>query len=359
MAREKIAIACQGGGSQTAFTAGVLSAFFERGLHLDKQIVSLSGTSGGAVCASLAWYGMLKAAQGDRPPIQKRIRDFWEEIIAQLPPELVIDKFSAELLRMIENGVMPHLELSPVSSLSQMMFSAITAFLPRRFFTDLKGALETHIAFAEVPDLISPDSPVLLLGAADVLTGELKKFNARKGEFRVEAILASAAIPTLFAAVEIDGHYYWDGLFSDNPPIKELLRPVFVGGENVPDEIWVIQINPTAIESIPKINSQIFDRRNQMEGNVSLQQSLDFVEFCNLLLREKAVSDEVLDRIGFGRREPITVRHVRMSPELQSSLDYVSKLSREPSHIHRLLDDGEKQGHRFLEELATCSAGTP
>jgi len=70
MAKQKIAIACQGGGSQTAFTAGVLSTFFEQGLHLQKQIVSLSGTSGGAVNASLAWYGLLKTAQGDPVPIQ-------------------------------------------------------------------------------------------------------------------------------------------------------------------------------------------------------------------------------------------------------------------------------------------------
>ncbi|HWH70939.1 MAG TPA: patatin-like phospholipase family protein, partial [Candidatus Sulfotelmatobacter sp.] len=87
MKKTKIAIACQGGGSQTAFTAGVLCAFFEKDLHRQKQIVGLSGTSGGAVCASLAWYGLLKAAQGDRYPIQKRIMGFWEDIIAKLPPE--------------------------------------------------------------------------------------------------------------------------------------------------------------------------------------------------------------------------------------------------------------------------------
>ncbi|MBY0394849.1 MAG: patatin-like phospholipase family protein, partial [Thermoleophilia bacterium] len=88
MSKPKIAIACQGGGSQTAFTAGVLSEFFAQGLHETKRIVSLSGTSGGAVCAALAWYGLLKAAAGDPTPVQKRIRDFWELIIAQLPPEL-------------------------------------------------------------------------------------------------------------------------------------------------------------------------------------------------------------------------------------------------------------------------------
>ena len=63
--------------------------------------------------------------------------------------------------------------------------------------------------------------------------------------------------------------------------------------------------------------------------------------------------------IGFTRREPVTVRFVRMSSELQSTLDYVSKLSREPSQIHRLIEDGEKQGRKFLESLATVGAGTP
>jgi NTE family protein len=351
MARQKIAIACQGGGSQTAFTAGVLAAFFSRDLHHDKHIVSLSGTSGGAVCASLAWYGLLEAAQGDPIPIQKRIKGFWEELMAQLPPELYVDKYGTEVLRMIENGCLPHLELSPVSMLNRMFFSWITAMLPRRFFTDLKLALETHIAFSQIPSLVGPESPVLLLGAANVLTGELKKFNSRKGEIRVEAILASAAVPTLFEAVELDGNYYWDGLFSDNPPVKELIRPIFVGNENVPDELWVIQINPIAVDSLPKTNSQILDRRNEMEGNVSLMQSLEFVEFVNLLLREHALDGEVLSRLGITRRDPITIRFVRMSSELQSTLDYVSKLSREPSYLRRLIEDGENQGNKFLDSL--------
>ncbi len=86
-------------------------------------------------------------------------------------------------------------------------------------------------------------------------------------------------------------------------------------------------------------------------------QSLEFVEFCNMLLREKAMSFKALEQIGFTRHEPITVRFVRMSSELQSTLDYVSKLSREPSHIHRLIDDGEKQGRKFLESLVTEVAG--
>jgi NTE family protein len=237
-----------------------------------------------------------------------------------------------------------------------MMLAAITSYLPRRFFTDLKLALETHIAFDELPKLVGPDSPILFVGAADVLTGELKKFNSSKGEIRVEAILASAAVPTLFPAVEIDGHYYWDGLFSDNPPLKELVRAIFVGSERIPDELWIIQINPTAIDAVPHSNAQVADRRNQLEGNVSLMQSVEFIEFFNSLLKEKAINLEVARRFGFHRTEPIAIRFIHMSAELQSTLDYVSKLSRNPTHIRKLIADGKQQAFAFLESLATSSA---
>ncbi len=358
--KTKIAIACQGGGSQTAFTAGVLSSFFENKVHLKKQIVGLSGTSGGAVCAALAWFGLLKAAQGDKTPIQKRIIEFWEDIMAKLPPESYFDKFASEMMRLVGKGVLPHFEISPDSASSEMFMSSLSSMLPRPFFTDLKAALEGHINFEELPNLVKPDSPVLIVGAADVCSGQLKKFNSRLGEIQVEAILASAAVPTLFPAVQIGGHYYWDGLFSDNPPVKELIRAVYVGVENMPEELWVIQINPTAAKSVPKGPAAIGDRRNQMEGNVSLMQSLEFVEFFNWVLTEKLLDRKaVFAKFGAAPPKPITVRFVHMSPELQSSLDYVSKLSRQPSHIHKLIEDGRKQGRNFLESLAKESSGKP
>lgn len=359
MTKTKISIACQGGGAETAFTAGVLATFFEKNIQDEKQIVGLSGTSGGAICASLAWFGLLKAARGDSTPIQKRILDFWGDIIAKLPPEAYVDKMASEMMRMIDKGVIPHVEMSPASGFNQMFLASLSSLLPRRFFTDLKAALEAHIAFAELPDLIRPDSPVLLLGAANVCTGELKKFNSRLGEIQVEAILASAAVPSLFPAVQIGEDYYWDGLFSDNPPVKELVRMPVVGMENIPDELWVIQINPTAVDSVPKSAGAVSDRRNQMIGNMSLMQSLEFVEFYNLLLREKVMDVDAMAKQGYTRREPIAVRIIRMSRELQSTLDYVSKLSREPAHIQRLIEDGKIQGRKFLESLPTAGAGRP
>jgi predicted acylesterase/phospholipase RssA len=92
---------------------------------------------------------------------------------------------------------------------------------------------------------------VLVLGAASVLSGRLQKFNSLRGPIKVEHILASCAVPSLFPAVEVDGDALWDGLFSDNPPIDDLIRQKFVGRENVPREIWLIKINPTRRDKIP------------------------------------------------------------------------------------------------------------
>jgi NTE family protein len=346
----KIAIACQGGGSQTAFTAGVLKSFFDNDVHHKKEIVSLTGTSGGAVCAVLAWYGLLKSAQGDPTPVPDRLMAFWHDLSAQLPPEMSFETSVAEWLRMVDKGMWPRFEYSPASMLSQWMFSAASSFLPRPEFTNLRVILEKHINFAEFPKLIGPDSPILLVGAAEVLTGELKIFNSRACEIQVEAVLASAAVPSLFPAVQIGSHYYWDGLFSDNPPIKEVVRPRCVGADRIPDEIWIIQINPTACKTVPTTPGAIIDRRNQMVGNISLLQSVEFIKLINLFLEEKAFSEDVLSKFGISKRDPIEIHFIHMSEDLQDGLDYVSKLTREPSHIEQLIQDGERQGSAFLKQ---------
>lgn len=353
MSKKKVAIACQGGGSQTAFTAGVLYSLFEKDIHKKFDLVGLSGTSGGSVCASLAWYGMLKAAQGDDFPIHQRLTDFWEDLSAQHPVEVALENIGADYMRSIEKGMMPHLEMSPVSVATEMFNLFLKSILPRSIFTDLKAMLQKHIDFGAVPGLIRPDSPLLIIGAADVLTGELKKFYSNRGEFQVEAILASAAVPSLFPAVKIGDHYYWDGMFSDNPPIKEFVRPVCLGSaERLPDEIWIVQINSETAKTVPTTPAQIIDRRNQMVGNVSMRQSMETVEIINRLLEHNLISEEYWDVIGIAAKRPIKMRQIKMSQELLDSLDYVSKISRTPEHINRLITEGKHQGNAFLETLS-------
>ena len=89
------------------------------------------------------------------------------------------------------------------------------------------------------------------------------------------AILASAAIPTLFRAVWIDHKAYWDGLFSQNPPIRDFVQ-VSDSSDEKPDEIWVIQINPQGRPREPMSLEEIRDRRNELAGNLSLNQEIYF-----------------------------------------------------------------------------------
>ncbi len=77
------------------------------------------------------------------------------------------------------------------------------------------------------------------------------KFNSRKEIIRIEHILASAAAPTLFPAVQVDDDALWDGLFSDNSPLDDPVRKASVGEGNVPHEIWIIKINPTTRATAP------------------------------------------------------------------------------------------------------------
>jgi NTE family protein len=150
-------------------------------------------------------------------------------------------------------------------------------------------------------------------------------------------VLASAAIPTAFPTVHTDGGSYWDGLFSQNPPVRELL-------DAQPDELWVIQINPTTRDSVPRSVLAIADRRNELAGNLSLYQELHAIEKVDQLL-----ADGLL--VG-GNYKQVTVRVIEM-PRAPSSrwLGPASKVNRDSRFLRRLIRQGEQQADSFLTAL--------
>ena len=351
MSRRRIAIACQGGGSQCAFIAGALDELFSHGIQDRYDIVGLSGTSGGAITAAAAWISLLKRAQGDPTPISDRVNALWRDLSAQTPQEILFDKLSTSLVRMVEHGLLPSVASSPSSLQFKFLTRMTSAMLGRPEFTDLGALLTKHIEFDALPSLVRPDSPVLLLGAGDVKQGNFKVFSSAKNEIKVEALLASAAIPNLFPAVWVDGHAYWDGIFASNPPIISFLLKAFMGSTRRPEEIWIIQINRAQHDYVPEMPSEISDRRNHLAGNLSLQHELQIIEMWNTLIQEGALTDRFRAKFGIEFTEPIVVHFIRMSQELQDSLDYPSKLSRQPDHIERLKADGRLQAGQFLAKI--------
>jgi len=351
VASKRIAIACQGGGSQCAFVAGALKTLFERGVQDRFKIVGLSGTSGGALTAALAWTGLLERARGDRTPIEDRIIACWKDLSAQTPREVLLDGVCTQMVRLVEHGLLPTVANSPSSMQFQLWARATSALIGRQEFTDLRALLVKHIDFPALPALVDSESPTLLLGAGDILEGSFKIFSSALGEISIDAVLASAAIPNLFPAVQIGGHAYWDGIFASNPPVISFLRAALMGKGKIPDEIWIIQVNRTKRQGIPEAPSEISDRRNDLAGNLSLQHELEVIDMVNMLLKEGALTPGFRASFGLDTTERITVRFIRMSQELQETLDYPSKMSRLPAHIDRLIADGEARAAAFLAEM--------
>jgi NTE family protein len=360
MAKTRVAIACQGGGSQTAFTAGALKALCETDIAEEINVVSISGTSGGAVCAALIWYAFVK---GERP-IWRRLIDFWKDNTAQNWAEKTFNQIIIESLRMVNKGQVPAFQMSPASPWLQAMMPFATIG-QRPEFTDFAALLGRYIDFAEITAW-GPRTgrPVLIVGAANVSSGKLSKFISTQEPIRLEHILASCAVPTLFPAVQIGENAYWDGLFSDNPPIAALIHAASIGVENIPEEIWLIKINPTACRKIPVLTSEIVDRRNQLEGNISLFQQIGQLEELNELLLAGAFCPEYLARVDVKApirvpkcfaTEPDRPYHIpciEMADDLHETLDYESKIDRGAHNIDRLMEEGERSARRFLAERA-------
>jgi NTE family protein len=349
--KKPIAIACQGGGSQCAFVAGALDALFARRIQDRYEIVGLSGTSGGALTAAVAWQGLLQERRGDTTGIGRKILALWRDLEAQTPQEILFDKVCIDLMRLVEHGMLPSVATSPSSPQFQFWARAAALLLARPEFTDLRALLLKHLDFEALAGLNGPGSPVLLVGAGDVLEGNFKVFSSANKEISVDALLASAAIPTIFPAVWANGHAYWDGIFATNPPIMGFLGRKLMGETRRPEEIWVIQVNRAHHETVPETASDISDRRNHLAGNLSLQHEILVIEMVNTLIREGALTDGFRARFGVDPKNPIAVHFIRMSADIQERLDYPSKLSRQPEHIEHLLAHGRSQANVFLERL--------
>ena len=327
--RVRVAIACQGGGSHTAFTAGALKRLLADERY---EVVALSGTSGGAICAVLAWYALLEnGGAGAAARAAQLLDSFWKDNSASEFFDALWNEWLLWVNRSQGSLVLP--AVSPYST--QLSYWAQDR---------LRGMLKKRVEFAKIGTLLKNSSPMLLVGAVDVLSGEFKAFNSRRDEISAETILASTALPTLFRAVRTDGGVYWDGLFSQNPPIRELPKAK-------PDEIWVIQIDPKKRDEEPKSMTDILDRRNELAGNISLYQEIHFIKKINQFVDKLGQGEDRKNRrlrlSGEKEYKAIEVRWIRMS----RPLDFASKLDRSPSFIRRMMNYGEIQAEDFLARL--------
>lgn len=313
----RVAIACQGGGSHTAFTAGVLKGLL-REWDDDYELVGISGTSGGAFNALAAWYGLVTADEERAIEILDAI---WEDLSATGLSGRFMNNIVVQMSQLQSTGV-PMLQVSPYDIPG-----------PEAGKDEIRETLERYIDFDDVPDLCARDTPELVVGTVNINAGIFETFTNEA--VTPKAILASAAVPAMFEAVEINGHYHWDGLFSQNPPIDDLMT---VAADRKPEELWVIQINPQEREGEPTTLAEIADRRNELSGNISLNQELNVIKRVN-----EWIDEGHLPESDFTKTE---IRRIPMGKTYDSS----TKVDRSPSFLRELMDLGEQRAAEFRME---------
>ncbi len=313
----RVAIACQGGGSHTAFTAGVLRGLL-REWPDEHELVGLSGTSGGAFTALAAWYGIRRGGPAEAIDILDAV---WQDLAATEWTDRLVNQ-SLVMITRLESMGMPLPQVSPYQNPASRLGGE-----------RIEQVLTDHIDFEAIPDLCGASAPELVIGTVDIEDGAFHSFV--NDEVTPTAVRASAAVPTLFEAVELEGHYHWDGLFSQNPPIDDLLT---VEAANKPDELWVVQINPQGRDDVPRTMDEITDRRNELAGNLSLNQELRFVERVN-----DWIDEGYLPETDFSQP---SVRRISMGRALHSA----TKVDRSPAFIAGLIGRGEQRAKQFLTD---------
>jgi NTE family protein len=316
-----INLALQGGGAHGAFTWGVLDRLLD---EKDLAFEGLSATSAGAMNAAAFAYGL---AVDGREGARKALAGYWKRVsdAAQLGPlqPTLIDRMLGD----------HKLAWSPVFSLIGFVTRVLS---PYEFnpmdYNPLREVVEQSIDFDV---LRRPDCPVkLFLSATNVRTGKVKIFAGK--EISASAVMASACLPTMFHAVEIDGEAYWDGGYMGNPA----LFPIIYNCKSTD----IVHINPLFRNEVPRAAEDILNRINEISFNSTLMREMRAVSFVTKLITQGRIVGDELRRI---------LIHSIAGDEFMSSLSAISKYNADWEFLTFLRDQGRKCADDWLEKNFT------
>ncbi|WP_295457959.1 patatin-like phospholipase family protein [uncultured Thiodictyon sp.] len=309
--------ALQGGGAHGAFTWGVLDRLLqEPWLAID----GLSGTSAGAMNAAVLSDGYAEGgAEGARAALER----FWKRVSdgALLSP---LRRSPLDIL--MGSWTMDNSPAFVAMDLAARLFSPYD--LNPGGFNPLQDILAKSIDFKRLAQ-----SPIkVFVNATNVRTGRPRVF--RNADLTPDALLASACLPMMFQAIEIDGDAYWDGGFSGNPTMSSLVR------ESSADDTILIQINPVERPGTPRSARDILNRENEIAFNAPLLKELRMMA----LLRKVADPGQSEGALW------ASMRLHRIASPAMVDLGYSSKLNAEWAFLCMLRDEGRKCAETFLEQ---------
>ena len=326
-----INLALQGGGAHGAFTWGTLDRLLE---EEDIEIEGISATSAGAMNAAALKHGWVL---GGNAGAREWLEHFWLRIsgLDGVFGQAIIDWLRA---------------VSPSPAVTARFLEANPAVLAADALTRLYSPYQFnptnfHPLRTIVEEMLEGDAvcsargPKLFINATNVRDGKPRIFQG--DEITADAILASACLPTLYQAIEIDDpktgrrEAYWDGGYTGNPA----LYPLFYRTK-APD-IVIIHINPLYREELPKTSSEIMSRLNEVSFNASLLRELRNIEFVNRLLDRGVIAEGAMKRNNV---------HSVSDDTLMNQLGMVTKMTINRTLLLQLKDAGRVAMDRFLAE---------
>jgi NTE family protein len=317
MDRDPVAVdlGLQGGGAHGAFTWGVLDRLLEESwLHFD----GVSGTSAGAMNAVVMAAAL---ADGGPPRAREALERFWKRVsdaallspLKRGPLEMLIGRWT--------------LDYSPVFAALDIAARVLSPYDMNPFgWNPLRRILAASVDFGRLKG-----APIkVFVTATNVRTGRGRVF--RNADITPDVLLASACLPTMFQAVEIDGEAYWDGGYSGNPTMAPLIR------ECTASDTILVQINPIERPGTPRTARAIQNRLNEVAFNAVLIKEL----------RAAALLRKVADP-GTGEGAAwAQMRIHRIASDAMLDLGYSSKLLAEWRFFLMLRDEGRKVAEEFI-----------
>jgi len=312
-----IDLALQGGGAHGAFTWGVLDRLLE---EPQLQIEGISGTSAGAMNAAVLVHGH---AAGGSKGAKAALEDFWRRVsraatfspFRRTPLDVLLGRWT--------------MDTSPIFLAFDMAARVFSPYdLNPRGANPMRDILAECVGFGN----LAQSSIRLFVTATNVRTGRGRVF--RNADLTPDVLLASACLPTLFQAIEIDGEAYWDGGYVGNPTITPLVR------ECASSDTVLVQVNPVERPGTPRSAREILDRLNEVSFNSPLMKELRLIA----VLRQVANAGDCEGARWAG------MRIHRIASEMMVELGYSSKLNAEWEFFCMLRDEGRRCAEAFLKD---------
>ncbi len=297
-------LALQGGGAHGAFTWGVLDRFIEDG-RLDFE--AISGTSAGAMNAVVLADGLMR---GGADGARERLEAFWRGVSREGlagPAHAIVEPI-------LSFWKLPSFPRFP--GFAGFGHFASPSLLNPLDLNPLRDVLEELVDFDRVR---ANEGLRLFISATNVHDGKIKIFSGKA--VTAEAVMASACLPHLFRAVEIDGEAYWDGGYSGNPA----LFPFFT--ETMCQDILLVQINPVRRDDVPTSGPEIMERLNELTFNASLLREFRAIDFVNRMLDQGRLDPERYRRNRLHRIEATeALAHHTASTKMDTSWSFFIEL---------------------------------